>query len=366
MIRYLLFLLLFSISLISQGQKNDAVYKLDTARLKKIQFVGLPVVFSTPETGVGFGGGGQIFVPSQSNIYNSRLSNMLFTAIFTSNKQFILDIKPQWYIGDGDYFFDMAYKFKIYPNSFWGIGNETPEDNLERYDMTSNELRVAFLKRLPPSLNFGFEYVFQHHKITEVEEGGLLESGDILGSEGAVISGIGVIFNLDSRDDVFSPFSGNFMQLNARFSSELFGATYSFNKFIVDLRTYRHLGKKSILAFQIFTENTFGDVPFQGAAWYGGGDRARGYFKGRFIDNQMYVLQAEYRLRFHPRWTAAGYFLTGEVGRYTGDFFSEFKPAAGGGIRFKVKKDQGTLIRLDVGVGREQGANIYFGVNEAF
>ncbi|MEJ2005582.1 MAG: BamA/TamA family outer membrane protein [Cyclobacteriaceae bacterium] len=360
----ILILITLSVNLFSQ--RSDAVYEFDTARITKVQFVGLPVVFSTPETGFGFGGGGQIFVPSQSNIYNSRLSNILFTAIYTSNKQFILDVKPQWYIGQGDYFFDMAYKFKIYPNSFWGIGSETPEENEEIYDMTSHELRIAFLKRLPPNLNFGFEYVFQDHNVTEVEDGGLLAEGNIRGSEDAVISGLGFIFNLDTRDDIFAPLSGNLVQLGARISSEIFGGSSSFNKFNTDIRTYRPRGNKSIIAIQFYMENSFGDIPFQGLTWYGGGDRARGYFKGRFIDNQMYVLQGEYRLRFHPRWTAAGFALVGEVADIPRNFLSDFKPAAGGGIRFKIKKDQATWIRLDVGVGKEQGANIYFGVNEAF
>ncbi|NMM47602.1 BamA/TamA family outer membrane protein [Marinigracilibium pacificum] len=348
------------------AQKEEAIYRFDTARLKKIEFVALPVVFSTPETGFGFGGGGQIFIPGQSNIYNNRLSNMLFTAIYTTNKQFILDLKPQLYFGKGNYFFDMAYKFKIYPNQFWGIGPNTPESNEESYDMTSHEFRIALLKRLPPNLNFGFEYIYQNHNVTEVEEGGILDQRKVLGYDKAVISGLGVIFNLDSRDDVSSPFSGHYLQMSARFSSEVFGATTGFNKIITDLRTYFPLNDRSILAAQFYSENTFGEVPFQGASWYGGGDRARGYFKGRFIENQMYVIQAEYRLRFHQRWTVAGFGLVGEVAQYSREFFSSLKPAVGGGIRFKIKKDQSTVVRLDVGVGKEQGANIYFGVNEAF
>ena len=364
--RFLSTILLLILAASVFGQKNDVVYEFDTTNIRKVQFVGLPVLFSTPETGFGFGGGGQLFFPSQSNIYNARLSNLLFTAIYTVNKQFILDIKPQWYIGNGDFFFDMAYKFKIYPNLFWGIGNETPEENEEVYDMTSNELRIAFLKRLPPNLNFGFEYVFQHHQVTEVEEGGILESGNIRGSELAIISGLGFIFNLDTRDDLFAPMNGHFVQLNARFSSEIFGATSGFNKFITDLRTYRPISDHSTLAFQVYSENTFGEIPFQGSSWFGGGDRARGYFKGRFIDNQMYVLQGEYRHRFHPRWTAAGFVLVGEVADISRNFFTDLKPATGGGIRFKIKKDQATWLRLDVGVGKGQGANIYFGVNEAF
>jgi len=60
-----------------------------------------------------------------------------------------------------------------------------------------------------------------------------------MGSDGAVISGFGVIFNLDSRDDTGSPVSGEFLKMDAQFSSELFGSTQYYNKFIADLPTYR-------------------------------------------------------------------------------------------------------------------------------
>jgi outer membrane translocation and assembly module TamA len=208
--------------------------------------------------------------------------------------------------------------------------------------------------------------VFENHNVTMVEEGGILDSGEVLGSDKAVVSGFGVVFNLDSRDIVEAPTTGHFLQLNARFASEILGSTASFNKFIVDLRTYLPVGEKSLVALQAYSENTFGDIPFQALAWFGGGERARGYFRGRFIDDHQYVIQAEYRLKFHPRWTAAGFVLMGEVANLPGDFLNDVKPSAGGGIRFKLTKDQNTLLRLDVAAGKDGSSGVYFGVNEAF
>ncbi|WP_338238048.1 BamA/TamA family outer membrane protein [Persicobacter diffluens] len=350
----------------AQAQDEKPIFQTDTMSLKKAKILAIPVIFSTPETSFGFGGGGQLFLLQKSNIYNERLSNILFTAIYTLNQQFIIDLKPQIYIDKGDFFLDIAYKFKIYPNLFWGVGANTPESNQEQYDMNSTELRVAFLKRLPPDLNFGLEWVFQSHQVTETAEGGLLAGGDIVGFDKALINGLGVIFNLDSRDDVASPFDGHFLQLNARFSSENFGATQGYNKFITDLRTYRPIGRNSVLALQIYQESTFGEVPFQGMSWYGGGERARGYFRGRFIERHQYVLQAEYRHRFHPRWTVAAFALVGEVAATGDEFFRYMKPAAGGGIRFKLLKDQNTVVRFDYGFGLAGSSGFYFGVNEAF
>ena len=44
----------------------------------------------------------------------------------------------------------------------------------------------------------------------------------------------------------------------------------------------------------------------------------------------------------------------------------DFKYSFGGGIRFKLKKNLPTLLRLDVGIGKEDNSGFYFGVNEAF
>ncbi len=327
------------------GQNGKDGFKTDTfSKNKKYQLIGIPIIFYTPETNFGFGGGGQLFLLKHENKYNDQVSNIFFDAIYTTNKQIIIDFLPQIYFGEGNYYLDMNYKWKVFPNSFWGIGISTPEINKEAYSMTSHILRISFLKRLPPSLNFGVEYIFENHEITEVEESGLLDEGDIEGSDRAIISGLGVVFNLDSRDNIGSPISGHFLKMSTQFSSELFGATSAFNKFIGDLRTYQRLTKKSILALQIYFEGSYGNPPFQGIASYGGSTRAREYFQGRFIDKHMYVIQAEYRYRFRDRWALNGFGLFGEVADQTSHFFnfSNLKPSVGGGIRFKLLKDQDT------------------------
>ncbi|MEO8934976.1 MAG: BamA/TamA family outer membrane protein [Xanthomarina sp.] len=353
----------------SYSQTQEGIVKSDTLnKNKKFQFITIPIVFYTPETSFGFGAGAQMFLLKQKNIYNERVSNIFVDVIMTSNKQFIIDVIPQIYFGKGDYFLDMNFKWKIFPNNFWGIGNTTPNRNKESYDMTSQILKASFLKRLPPDLNFGLEYIYENHDVTKITEGGFLDTEGIIGSNGAVISGFGIIFNLDSRDNVGSPISGHLLKMNAQFSSELFGATENYNKFIADLRTYRKIGEKSIFAAQLYYEGNYGNPPFQGLAWYGGGNRARGYYQGRYIDKSLYLFQAEYRYRFKPRWALAGYGLFGKVANEPKEIVSikDLKPSAGGGLRFKLLKNQDTWVRLDAGIGVNGSNGIYFGINEAF
>ncbi|WP_299765138.1 BamA/TamA family outer membrane protein [uncultured Dokdonia sp.] len=366
-----LLLYLFPLVLMAQEERNtrENAFRTDTlVSDKSIKFIGIPIAFYTPETEFAFGGGGQIFLLKNTNTYNERLSNILFSGIYTLNEQLIFEVKPQIYLGKGNYFIDASYQLEIYPNQFWGIGPKTLDTNLEIYKQTTHALRFAFLKRLPPDLNFGFEYTFKNHQVTEIQEGGILASGTVPGSDRAVVSALGAIFNLDTRDNTGSPTKGQYLQAKAQFSSELIGATSAFNKYVIDLRTYSVVNDKSTLATQIYAESNYGDIPFQALASYGGGTRARGYFFGRFIDNHMYVVQAEYRYRFKPRWTAAAFGLIGEVAERPETFFNAdtFKPSFGAGVRYKLFKDQNTYLRFDIGSGIDGNSGIYFGVNEAF
>ncbi|WP_282043620.1 BamA/TamA family outer membrane protein [Winogradskyella flava] len=359
----------FSLSIFGQRRDENNVIKTDTiSSSKNYQLIAIPIAFYTPETEFGFGGGGQLFLLNEKNRYKNRLSNILFSGIYTLNEQLMIEITPQIYLGSGDYFIDAHYLLEVYPNLFWGIGNNTPDENEEVYNQTTHAFNIAFLKRLPSNLNFGFQFNFKNHEVTEVQENGILASGDVLGSRRTVIAGLGAVFNYDTRDNTGSPNKGFYYQAKAQFSSELMGSTQGFNKFILDLREYLPIGKRSLLAFQLYSENNFGDVPFQALASYGGGNRARGYFFGRFRDKNMYVSQVEYRWRFKPRWTLNTFALAGEVAERPEDFFSikNIKPSFGLGARFKIFKDKDTWLRFDYGSGIDGNSGIYFGINEAF
>ena len=122
------------------------------------------------------------------------------------------------------------------------------------------------------------------------------------------------------------------------------------------------------IAAKLYIENNFGDVPFQDQAIYGGSTGARGYFYGRFIDKNMYVLQGEFRYRFKPRWSLNAFGLFGSVDSTPARLFkfNNIKPSLGAGIRFKVLKDKNTWLRFDYGRGIDGQSGVYFGVNEVF
>ena len=342
-------------------------YNLDTIRgNKNIQAIFLPVLFYTPETQVGFGAASQVFFNTTTNRYNERVSNIFASILYTTEKQLIVDLKPVFYLRNGDYQLEGLFKYKKFPNFFWGLGSDAPDEQKEAYNMRTILFHGSLLKRIPSDMSFGFKYTYERYTMLEIAEDGMLSSGEIEGSDGAVYSGLSVIFQLDDRDNVFSPNSGNFIRFLGGFSSKVIGASNSFNRVEFDFRKYMRITPKGVLAVQGYFQSNYGMVPFQNQAWYGGGERARGYFNGRYIDNHMYVIQAEYRYRFHPRWSAAGFFVHGEVADSPTEFLRDSRFAFGGGIRFQLLKSNQTLVRLDFGIGRDGNNGVYFGVNEAF
>ncbi len=348
-------------------EDKEHLFQTDTLRAsKRVQFLGLPVVFYTPETSFGGGGGLQLFFHNQRSEYNERVSNIFTSLIFTAEKQLLFNAVPQIYLFKGKMFLEGDFLYKLYPNSFWGVGGNTPESAHERYNMETVSVRAALLNRIPPYLNFGFEYQFEYHEMLEVQEGGLLDTALIAGSEGATTSGLSFVLNYDDRDNVYSPLSGNYLIFKGGFSSKTFGASYSYNRYLIDLRKYIILAGKHTLAVQAYTQIATGDVPFQSMSWLGGPERNRGFFKGRYIDNTYLLLQTEMRWRLLPRLHLNIFASLGQVSKTFRVLYAYPKFSGGGGLRFQMLKTNPTLIRMDFGINQYGDTGLYFGVNEAF
>ena len=353
----------------SFGQvENEEFYKSDTVNsgVKNIEMLWLPIVFYTPETSFGIGGGIQLFYNNKKSKYNGRKSNILITAIYTVKNQLMIDVKPQLYFNNGRSYLDGVFRYKVFPNSFWGIGINTPDSAKESYNMRTVNIQTALMWRLTNSTNLGFDVKFENNTMLEIEEGKQLDSANILGSRDAKINGLLAVYNIDNRDNIYSPKKGIYFQFKAGGYLKIMGSTYEYAKISIDFRQYIPIKKRSVLAYQVYEESNLGDVPFQGMAWLGGGERTRGYFRGRYIDKQFTALQIEYRWRFKDRWGLSGFVSAGEVTDNISDYLSDVKWSYGGGLRFQVKKNNPTLVRFDIGVNKFNEVLFYFGVNEAF
>ena len=343
---------------------KEAAYT-DTLFLNNFQLLLLPIAYFSPETNLAFGVGGQTFFRFKDSP-TEKLSNVFFAAIYTTNNQIILQAIPQLYFKEENYYAEGQIEYQSFPNKFYGIGNNAPESNEENYNMWSIKTSVSLLRNLPPFFSFGLKFTFNYFEVVETDSAGIMESGSVVGSDKANLSGVGFLFRQDKRDNYFNPLYGHYIYFEALVVTPALSATHSYQKFTIDFRKYFNLTKTSVIATQITTEFTYGDIPFQGAPWLGGGVRGRGYFKGRFIDDHLYAWQAEYRQSIAKRWNVAGFVGSSEVANRPTNFFSDTKFFFGGGVRFQVKKDNPTLLRADYGIGEDSSSGFYFGVNQAF
>ncbi len=192
-----------------------------------------------------------------------------------------------------------------------------------------------------------------------------------LGSEGSANLGFGLGLLYDNRHNVLNVRDGIFSELAFLTYNDAWGSDYSFTSVLSDTRVYRPINKREVLAAQLLGQFNTGKTPFNQLALMGGESIMRGYYLGRFRDNNQIAAQVEYRFlplpfRFTKRWGATLFAGTGTV-------FPSFKEitannwvwSAGGGARFLLFPKKDIFSRVDVAFTKE-GPGFYIFIGEAF
>ncbi len=96
-----------------------------------------------------------------------------------------------------------------------------------------------------------------------------------------------------------NPIDGRKYELSVEVVNDLFGADYSFNKWMLNLNQYLKLGARQVLALSGRGGYIAGDAPFYERFYVGGGETIRGYKERGLTNtggNKLLVLTTEYRL----------------------------------------------------------------------
>ncbi len=122
---------------------------------------------------------------------------------------------------------------------------------------------------------------------------------------------------------------------------------------------------------QVLGQFTMGSVPFNQLPQLGGPNLMRGYYQGRFRDNNHLASQIEYRflplpLGFSKRIGAAVFASTGTVFSSAENLrWRDFRGAAGAGLRFLLFPKKDIFVLADYALTRE-GGGFYLYIGEAF
>jgi hypothetical protein len=301
----------------------------------------------------------------------------------------LLSLRGQWRImAQYDTYFDNFrwrlfgnVGFERFPLDFFGIGSSSSGTVGERFtpETWRGEANLAYRLLQTPvgaGLSGGVRYEGRADRIADHVAQGRLETGGFTGANGGFTSGAGVFLVLDTRDNVFSSWSGAYVEARSTLFTPSLGSSFSFAKHNLDARYFVPISLFSmthILALQGgLTAITGGDAPFYALPSL---SSLRGILIGQFANTTAVFAQAEYRVPFLEIFEAVAFVGAGtSAGRLDDLGKARVQPIVGGGVRFFFDPNERIGIRMDIGVpvgspiGSPTGSmpRFYFTFGEAF
>lgn len=331
----------------------------------RLKVIGLPVVFYSPDTKLGGGAGGLLTFNFKSDSIGARRSSVTVGAVYTQLNQLLLYFPFQLFPKNQGYWVSGEVGYYRYIFNFFGTGNHIDTKYIEKYSATFPRIRLNFSKKVKPNLFVGMRYAFDDFTFTKTDSGKILARKELTGATGGRVSGVGVQTNYDTRNGLFYPTRGWVAEVYVYTEGSYSGSDFSYQKLSVDASRYLSFGK-NVLAVNGVAVLSTGDVPFHQMPVIGGTKRMRGYFEGKYRDNNLLILQGEYRFPLYKRFGGVAFGGLGQVSdKLQNVVSSPIRYNFGAGLRFTLDKIQHINIRADYGIGYKS-SGFYLTIGEAF
>jgi outer membrane protein assembly factor BamA len=344
----------------AQSSGTEAV--ADTAAERSADWLVLPYASYAPDTKVAGGLVVGYYLPEQPG---GTASSVQSTLTVTQRRQLIVQVTPELYLNDGRWRVQGEGQASHYPNSYFGIGGDTPRSAEESYTARYAFLDGTVQRRVRPNLRVGPRLLVRADAVRDPEvEDGDIAQGRVAGADGGFTAGLGLSLFWDGRNSLYYPTTGTYAEIVTTLHSAAWGSDYTFGRIKTDVRGYRPLGP-GVVTGQFYTESVVGTAPFQQLPLLGGSSRMRGYREGRFRDKVYWTAQAEYRVPLFWRFKATAFASVGEVGpRIGSSIVEDVEVAVGIGGRLRFTED-GVHGRLDL-AWSPTGIEPYVSLGEAF
>ncbi|MBV6644007.1 MAG: BamA/TamA family outer membrane protein [Cyclobacteriaceae bacterium] len=345
----LVLILILSMPLIGQKDKDKG-------------FIFLPVMFSSPETSVGFGGAAMYYFRMDS--LQEKPSNFRGVFIYTLQDQIISQFPFTLYFKNDDIWLFGETSYFIYPFQYYGQGSQIDLDRFDSYTAKYFRFFMDAMQKVDKDFYIGARFRYENYfSLTADSERGILTE-NVTGFQKGIVAGAGLGLILDRRNNVFCASKGHYLEASWVHYGGYLTGDYNFTDYQVDLRKFYSPTTKTELAFQLYHQSTAGRVPFYNLARLGGHRYLRGYFQGAYRDKHFSVLQGEFRAYVHRRFLLAAFAGAGSVTSELLDY-QRILPSAGAGLRFELNKKEKIRIRIDYAIGRNS-QGFYLNINEAF
>ena len=159
----------------------------------------------------------------------------------------------------------------------------------------------------------------------------------------------------DSRDNIYEPTRGRRISYTAQWAGHGLGGDFDFYKFTAEMRAYKKIGSKNVLAFRARGGFIQGDAPYSQLFTLGGADTLRGYEDDQFRGKNMYNATLEFRFPIVKKVSGALFTDIGDawdapnVPWYKNT--KSFNYGVGAGVRITTPIGP---VKLDYGVGKDK------------
>ncbi|MCK5454553.1 MAG: BamA/TamA family outer membrane protein [Calditrichia bacterium] len=260
--------------------------------------------------------------------------------------------------------FDVRIEWdKLLVSNFFGIGNNTPDNN---YQFPREIFRIH------PVLSHTFSrtiiaeagYQLGHYVIYGYDPSWGTITPDTPGAEPHLVSLLYGSLRLDTRNSFINPSRGYRIYFKTGFSRPVFGSDWNYTRYRLETSIYQQIFfTNHIVAGRLWLQHISGIAPYQELSKIGDGWTARGYKADRFLDNSMILTSLEYRF---PLYRALGGVLFTDAGRVADKLsaltLDDWHFNVGWGLRYHLST---FVTRFDMGISHE-GVRIFFNFGHVF
>lgn len=344
----------------------------DTTR--KASFLPLPTFGYSQEVGFEFGVGAIYSVYADRKDTLTRSSNFYTNLSYSTKKTYNFQLRGDAWSKGNKYHAIADLRFRKLPFYFYGIGNSTQKANQD--DIVLDQIRTQFdlEKQLLKNAFTGLSLAYEHYKFKDKVPDGLFNNDNsIKGKSGGSVFYLGVSQSYDTRNSNNYPTKGFFGRITYQYAPNLFGGdNFSGSQIKLNLTNFWGLSNKFVLGAQGVYQTIQGkNTPFYLLQQLGNDQIMRGYYMGRYRDDNLVAFQTELRYRYNNRLGAVIFAGTGTVWGLSDFGLKAFKPNYGGGFRYFFDPAKGISIRLDYGIGEKIGtekrqSGFYISLGESF
>jgi hypothetical protein len=164
------------------------------------------------------------------------------------------------------------------------------------------------------------------------------------------VGGLLTSIGFDSRDNIFTPIRGTYLDASAGLFSEALGSDTDFQRLSLTAIHYRPLAEDLTLGVMGASVLSFGDVPFYLRPFIG----LRGAPVMRYQGDYTAEIEAELRWQFWKRFSLIGFAGVGATWNETRNSTAAQDVATAGlGFRYEIARKYGLHMGLDVAYGPE-------------